>query len=195
MSEKTVMQIADDIMSKMGMVEESVQSPTEENVTLVGRGEQDLPKVSDGERESLIEVSLGLTAPTKKVDADADGDSEETLNTTVPKLKFAQRKDVVGTVDKVNVPRTNAKRSRKLRRAAKEIPTSTGWRNVGEMTTVGSIGVNFAGGQKFSSKKKRKLSSFLDPISGNKVEEYDGGGTWINAMTSDFIDKTLGRIK
>ena len=191
------MEMADEIMSKTGISPQAavpLSEATPDSLHSVGKVyDQDLPEMSDSQRESLIEVSLGLNVPTKKVDVDTDGDTEETANVTVGKPKVANRTTAVQAIDKTNVPRAAAKRNKKLRRFASKVPEASTVHS--EMTTVGSIGINLAGAKGKPYKKGR--SSWLDPISGQTVKEYKPSSKWANTIenfTCDFIDKTLGRL-
>jgi hypothetical protein len=83
---------------------------------------EELPELSDKQRQALIEGSVGggISVPTSEEDADADGDKEETANTVKAKITFGS--DGEGTIEKVKSQRANSKRAKKLKHFQKETP-------------------------------------------------------------------------
>ena len=196
MSEKTVMEIADDIMSNMGITSESVKplsEATEDSLHSVGKTyDLDLPELTDEQRQSLIEGSVGgkVSIPTKSVDADADGDEEDTANTVKAKIEFDKSgQGTIQAINKVNAPRTNAKRAKKLRRSAKK---TTEVSNVEEMTSVGSIGMSW-GAPEADPYKGRK--SNWEPATKKSPQDDTKKKKLRNEITSDFITKTFNKAK
>lgn len=191
------MELADDIMSNMGVMSEAVKPISEvtaDSLHSVGKTySEDLPGLTDEQRQSLIEGSVGggVSIPTKKLDLDDDGDTEEVANTVKAKIKFDKTgQGTIEAINKVNAPRTNSKRSKKLRRASKLVPFVGG--GVKEMTSVGSIGMSFARPEADPYKGRK---SNWEPARSGKKDKLEFGKNWMNVLTSDFIDRSLGRLK
>ena len=172
MTQKTVMEKADEILANMGISDAApLSESTSDSVNSVGKNydNQELPGLSDEQRLQLLEHS-GFISEARKKDEDEDededpvGDEEE----EVPR----DTRDTSLDVDDIKVPSPNRTRNRRMSRKAKLAKKAK--TPVDETTTVGMVGIGPLGNspaddpdkphskKKDKKKKRRSTLNFID---------------------------------
>ena len=176
MSQKTVMEKADEILANMGISDTvPLQEASSESVNAVGKdySNQELPDVSDAQRDQLLAHS-GFLVEAKEEDEDADpvgDDYEETSEENPEEDEKPKRRDTRLDAKKT-FSLTKRKRGRRERRGAKTAKNAKETTVVGE-NTVGMIGVGPLGnspapdpdkpyGKNKKNKKRRSTLKFID---------------------------------
>ena len=179
MSERTVMEKADDIMASMGLADAvPLSEVTSESLNSVGKNyNEELPELSDDQRNALLEHSLG-EGKVKDLSIQAEeGDPKakkviKSLEGEPPKRK--------GTPKVIRQTRARVKAGKQLKRKTAKVvandpgadlhaaieageklqkdhkePTLLG-KALSEMTSIGMIGTNSGGANTWKPGKKKK---------------------------------------
>jgi len=165
---KTVMEKADEILANMG-ISDSVplaEASTESLHSVGKKYNEDLPQIDDTQRLALLEACGAVdSAETEINDTDDNGSDSVPEAEEEVSIKFKPARKLV----KANPKAKPTKENPVVIVADNQMTNEMVSIALGEMTSVGSIGVNMAGAQADPMKPKSKKKKKKKVAKGNKA--------------------------